>query len=260
MNSKQTGETYFWRGRTKIPLEREDEFFTAIVESEQELRKLQSLPGVKDVRPVENRIYKVQVAPNQRDAAMERARSPEIGAICHHEYRPTDTTGTRYYLTDQVVVKFKAGVSRQSIESILANAGVRILKEYPGPPPSYLTQVMRDAEANPLKVANKLAELSEVDYAEPNLVNRFQAFYIPPDTYFTRQWHLHSWDGPEVVASASVSAPQAWDITRGSREIVVAVVDDGFDLSHPDFNGPDKVVQPKDYVDGDANPFPVTAE
>jgi subtilisin family serine protease len=36
------------------------------------------------------------------------------------------------------------------------------------------------------------------------------------------------------------------------------VIDDGFDLSHPDFSGAGKIVAPKDYVDGDARPFPET--
>lgn len=259
MESKEGLGNYFWRGRKKIAVEKEPEFFTAIVENEEKLKQVQSVPGVEDVYPVENRIYKVQVAPEQRDAAMERLRSQEVGTVCHHAYRPVGTTGTRYYLSEQIVVKFLMGVSRQRIESILTAAGVRILKEYPDSPGTLLVQVMREANANPFKVANRLAELAEVDYAEPNLVNRFQAFYIPTDTYFNRQWHLQSWDGPEVMADADVSAPEAWDITRGSRDVVVAVVDDGFDLSHPDFTGPGKVVHPKDYVDGDANPFPVTA-
>jgi len=40
---------------------------------------------------------------------------------------------------------------------------------------------------------------------------------------------------------------------------VVALIDDGFDLTHPDFQGQGKVVFPKDYVDGDTNPFPETS-
>ena len=40
--------------------------------------------------------------------------------------------------------------------------------------------------------------------------------------------------------------------------IVIAVLDDGFDLNHPDFQGDGKIVFPKDYIDGDSNPFPVT--
>src|SRR6185437_2823122 len=98
-------------------------------------------------------------------------------------------------------------------------------------------------------LANELAENKEVIYAEPNLINRYQPCYEPTDTYFKYQWHLHSWNGPDVVADADVCATEAWDITKGDRSVVIAVVDDGFDLTHPDFSAPDKIVSPKDYVD-----------
>jgi subtilisin family serine protease len=57
-------------------------------------------------------------------------------------------------------------------------------------------------------------------------------------------------------ATASVNAPEAWDISQGERLVVLAVIDDGFDLEHPDFKADGKIVFPKDYVDGDAHPFP----
>ena len=56
-----------------------------------------------------------------------------------------------------------------------------------------------------------------------------------------------------------INASEAWDITRGARDVVVAVIDDGFDIDHPDFQGVGKIVQPRDFVDGDAKPFPTAA-
>lgn len=46
----------------------------------------------------------------------------------------------------------------------------------------------------------------------------------------------------------------AWDETMGSDEIVVAVIDDGFDLSHPELAG--KIVKPYNAVTHDSNVFP----
>ena len=248
--------SYFWRGGHKIELEKEEDVFTAIVKNGEELKGVRSLEGVEEVTPVQNRIVKVQVAPGQRDRAMKRLRSKEMDGIAHHAYRPKGASNTRYYLTEQIVVRFKPNVSKKIIESVLAKAGVRLLKEYPDSSKTFLVQVTRDAGKNPIKVANELAARKDVAYAEPNLVNRFQSFYVPTDTLFNRQWHLRSWDEADLSADADVSAVSAWDVTRGSRSTVVAVIDDGFDLTHPDFQGDGKVVHAKDYVDGDANPFP----
>jgi len=49
---------------------------------------------------------------------------------------------------------------------------------------------------------------------------------VPNDPIFPRQWSLQA-----------VRAPQAWDLTRGSRSIAVAVLDSGVDATHPQLAG-----------------------
>lgn len=46
----------------------------------------------------------------------------------------------------------------------------------------------------------------------------------------------------------------AWETTKGDDDIVVAIIDDGFDLNHPELKG--KVVNPYNAVTHDANVFP----
>src|SRR5690606_5099854 len=72
---------------------------------------------------------------------------------------------------------------------------------------------------------------------------------------FRDQWHLHTTGDVDIDPSASVDALGAWNRlgSYGSENIVVAVVDDGFDLTHPDFD-PQKIYKPMDFVEGDENP------
>lgn len=61
-------------------------------------------------------------------------------------------------------------------------------------------------------------------YAEPDW--KVHAARVTNDTLFSELWHL-----PEV------HAPEAWDITTGSPEVKVCVLDSGVDREHPDLAG-----------------------
>src|SRR3989338_8135876 len=47
--------------------------------------------------------------------------------------------------------------------------------------------------------------------------------FTPNDFYFSRQWYL-----------PKIGAVEAWDKTTGPPDVIVAVLDTGFDLDHPD--------------------------
>lgn len=247
---------YFWRGGEKISIEKEEDRFTIIPTSPEQLERLRTAPGVRAIKPVTNQVFKVETTTTERDTAMAAVRSDAFRAIAHHAYHPTDSEGTIFYITDKIIVDFDPNANPAQIDKLLDKYGLKVLKEYEGQKNTLLLQVTSTSGENLIKIANRLAEEKMVLSAEPNMINRFIPSYIPKDGYFRRQWHLSSKEGNQLVANASVDAPTAWDMTRGERIIIVALIDDGFDLSHPDFKGAGKVVFPKDYVDGDSNPFP----
>lgn len=65
-------------------------------------------------------------------------------------------------------------------------------------------------------------------------------FTMPDDPSFPQQWNLHNQGQAGGTPDADVDAPEAWDINTGGPvtalgdTIVIAIVDDGFDLSHED--------------------------
>ncbi|HEY8414787.1 MAG TPA: S8 family serine peptidase, partial [Thermaerobacter sp.] len=56
-----------------------------------------------------------------------------------------------------------------------------------------------------------------------------------------QQWALHNTGqvvrGQPGLPDADLNAPEAWDVTRGSGNVVVAVIDTGVDVNHPDVRG-----------------------
>ena len=239
--------TLLSRGGYFIDLEREPEVFTAIVPDQDQREQLESLSGVQAVKHISGVIFKAYVQASERDKAMDNYRS--IG-VCHHAYKPAGATSTRYYISDQLLVRFRPNVSEAVIRTIGAREGVHLVQALPGGNRTFVFRVMDKAGKNPIKVSNGLVEYPEVHFAEPDLLNRFQRAYQPGDPGFQFQWYLRSWDGAEVLDGADIAASEAWDITKGKREVVIAVIDDGFELSHPDFAGGGKIAHPLDFVHG----------
>ena len=57
---------------------------------------------------------------------------------------------------------------------------------------------------------------------------------LPNDPSFSRLWGLDNRGQTGGLANADIDAPAAWDVTTGSRSVVVAVIDTGIDYNHPD--------------------------
>lgn len=78
----------------------------------------------------------------------------------------------------------------------------------------------------------KLANHPAVAYVEPDY--QVKALGIPDDSRFDELWGMHNTGQTGGTADADIDAPEAWDITVGSRDVIVGVIDTGVDYTHPD--------------------------
>lgn len=110
------------------------------------------------------------------------------------------------------------------------------------------------------QLVDSLAELPGYEYAEPNYL--IQVDSVPNDTQFTALWGMEntgqSVGGTLGTVDADIDAPEAWDISTGSSEVIVAVIDTGVDYTHPDlaanmWTNPSEI--PGNGIDDDANGF-----
>ncbi len=253
---------FLCRGGQKIEVDRAEDTFTVNLRQPADATHLRSDADVRRVELLTRKVAKVTVVPGEetaqcRDKVMDRLRRSEK-LVVHHEYIDHENPDVSYQITPEIMVKFKGDTSRERMAQILDKTGVVIKKDYPELGAVFLVEVTDAAGANPVKVSNRLEDNPEVEYAEPCLLNRFVHSSLPTDEQFAFQWHLYSktHNAPDIDPLADANVYEAWQITRGKRDIVVAVIDDGFELSHPDFQGAGKVVEPVDFSGNDDQPLP----
>ena len=99
--------------------------------------------------------------------------------------------------------------------------------------------VLRLDSGDPNLVLALLRADSRVRYAE--LDGIVHALRVPNDEYLPTQWSVKK-----------TRAEQAWDLSVGSPQVVVAVLDTGVDPEQPDLRG--KLVAGYDYVNNDQDP------
>ncbi len=123
------------------------------------------------------------------------------------------------YVPDRIVVKFKEGLGSAQMAQLHASQGTKVVAEIPQMRVQILSVPPGEVEA---KIAAFKAD-SSVEYAEPDYIA--QPTYEPNDPYYG--------DGTQG-GPQKISAPQAWDLSKGDSNVVVAVIDWGVDLQHPD--------------------------
>jgi len=202
------------------------------------------------------------VDPAARDTAMAelRSNSPDV-AWCSHVFHTPADPEAMLIPYDDIYVEFSETISADEINTLLDRYGLEYVPDPDGNPRVAVLRLTGQSTENPLKIANALRQSGAVRLAEPDLAAKGNlTVHRPVDDLFTLQWHLENPGGVGLTAGADVSAPQAWDISRGSRSITVAVIDDGFDTGHPDFASGQKIRVPVDFGQSDADPSPVSSQ
>ena len=122
---------------------------------------------------------------------------------------------------------------------------------------SYYRLSFYSKENNLLDLISNIKELPMVETVEFNY--KMEAFLVPNDSYYQDQWALNnrgqavSYNGSLVgTPGCDVDAERAWDVTTGNSNIIIAILDTGIDLDHPDLQS--GLVPGYDFVNNDNTP------
>ena len=120
---------------------------------------------------------------------------------------------------------------------------------------AHVLRVTNETGRNPIRTANELAQRPEVLSCMPEVVveiERHDPVLFPEQWYLTTDLISH----PDVVPGAGIDIAEAWQITTGDPDVVVGVIDDGFDLDHPNLQGVRLHPSRFDFQGADQNPLP----
>ena len=169
------------------------------------------------------------------------------------------TSANLRFARRQVLVKLrKSDDCDQSVRVVrhIFQASIKIESLSPDEPRGpYLISLPVELSAE--QAIRRASKDCRVEYVEPN-APIYAADTIPNDPLFGFMWQLQNKPLNEYVGkpSADIGAVRAWDVTTGSRTVIVAILDTGAELSHPDlaknvWSNPREI--PGNGIDDDAN-------
>lgn len=205
------------------------------------------------------RILHVDPYATDADKALDVLRADASIQVGTHVFE-SPGRGGQFVPTGDIFIEF-AAASSEAERQALIDAHALSIKEARGAR-AVIAAVTRES-ANPVKVAAALQGEEAVEIAEPDLASRAALKAPASDPLQADQWHLrntgfHRNTSLGFLAGADARVFEAWAVagTRGRADVVVAVIDDGFDLGHPDLSTPGKVVHPWDFTRKTDKPIP----
>ncbi len=135
---------------------------------------------------------------------------------------------------NELIIQAKAGVSRGQIAEALEGLGTASVGDIPQIRLKRIKVQSHEFE----KVKAALKKNPHIKFAEPNYIA--EASFTPNDARYYSQWHLQK-----------ISAAPGWDISTGSTNVPIAIIDSGVDPTHPDLTG--KLISGYNFVAGNTD-------
>ncbi|MGK2237010.1 MAG: serine protease [Pseudomonadota bacterium] len=165
--------------------------------------------------------------------------------------------------SDSIIVKYKSNATKEMRKQArsLVKAKITDLNkdELDDSYTSLLSGRLAKFKVSGMSTKDAIALLKShqaIEYVEPDY--QVSIARTPDDPRFDELWGLNNEGQTGGTADADIDAVEAWDISTGSRDVVVGVIDTGIDYSHSDLASNMWVNSseiPGDGIDNDGNGF-----
>ena len=134
------------------------------------------------------------------------------------------------YKEGELIVKFKSDVGIKAAADTHAHVKSKVVKHHSK---TGVQLVKLKAGLTTREAVELYKRDPNVLYAEPNyILHALDVF--PNDPNFNHLWGLHNIAQTGGNTDADIDAPEAWQITTGSSDVIVGVIDTGVDYNHQD--------------------------
>ena len=127
-------------------------------------------------------------------------------------------------LPGRIVITWSAGASASERTDVRSRHGVESEETFGN------IEVVSVRDRSVEAITDALRSEPAVEIAEPDFVLETAT----NDPGYNQLWGLHNTGQSGGVADVDIDAPEAWSTTSGSADVIVAVIDTGIDISHPD--------------------------
>lgn len=146
------------------------------------------------------------------------------------------------HFTADIINKAFEGLEVKKVNRIAS----QLTKRLKNTPVERLYKVEYGIGVDAYDVSQELMKNPAIEYAVP-VFNRHFTDFTPNDPEIGNQWHLEN-----------TNAFKAWEITKGSPDVVIGIVDSGTDWRHPDlsdniYHNPNEI--PENGIDDDDNGY-----
>ena len=202
------------------------------------------LAGANRFQKLEKSMIISKATPKLRRELLEDNEVKFEGKVLRNAMDPKQT---RLVVTDKILIRVKKvddpeklaahlseSYNLQEVSTGVYDERIRVL-EFKDP-----------RMADPIRVANKLKREEKVESSYPDIKAIDSLLHVVPnDPYFIRQWALQN-IGQAGIAGNDAAVAGAWELTKGSSEIRIGILDTGCDPKHPDLRN--KYVDSQDAV------------
>lgn len=130
------------------------------------------------------------------------------------------------FVSDQVIIKYKSDANENDKDSVLKEHQAKIKATGYQNKNEVLLEV---PSGKVLDIVEKLKNNPKIEVVEPNYIAHER--FLPNDPYFLLESPNKQW------GIKHIRTPQAWDITQGSEDVKIAILDSGIKEDHPDLQG-----------------------